>query len=92
MAHALCAVLRKHNNNPKILRVMAKIININSAKKGTKRVAKKAILATAAAFAVAMQVKSEADVLRAAMDDIRQSEGDKAIIVDMYNDFGGFIA
>jgi hypothetical protein len=55
-------------------------------------VAKKAILATAAAFAVAMQVKSEADVLRAAMDDIRQSEGDKAIIVDMYNDFGGFIA
>lgn len=69
---------------------MAKLVKFNPTKVA-KKVAKRATIVTAAAFSLAMQEQST-DVLKAAMDDIRQSEGDKAIIVDMYNDFGGFIA
>lgn len=64
---------------------MAKLVRFNPAKVA-KKVAKRATIVTAAAFSLAMQEQS-ADVMRAAMQDIAQTEGEHAIIVDMFNDF-----
>ena len=48
-------------------------------------------LRAAAAFSIAMQAPAEQAALQAAMDDMKQ-DGEHAIIVDLWDDFGGLIA
>jgi hypothetical protein len=56
-----------------------------------KKRAKRAAIVTAAAFSIAMQAPAEQAALQAAMDDI-QSENEHAVILNMWDDFGGLIA
>jgi ABC-type amino acid transport substrate-binding protein len=67
---------------------MARVINMAST---AKKRAKRAAIVTAAAFSIAMQAPAEQAALQAAMDDMKQ-DGEHAIIVDMWDDFGGLIA
>ena len=56
-----------------------------------KKRAKRAAIVTAAAFSIAMQAPAEHDALHAAMQDI-QNDDEHAIILDLWDDFGGLIA
>ena len=67
---------------------MARVINMAST---AKKRAKRAAIVTAAAFSIAMQAPADHAALKAAMDAMKQ-DGEHAIIVDLWDDFGGLIA
>ena len=70
---------------------MATIMNMANKAKKSARHAKNAAIVTAAAFSIAMQAADTSAALQAAMSDMND-DGDKAIIVDLWDDFNGLIA